>query len=449
LEFQFLSAADVNDAPYTRNVNPNGELFTHRRFLFPSRPETTRFTGESLATRKPLHLVKPDERPEALNRARNLKMARSAHAYVRGSTVKFYEWLDASAGKLPEGPPVWICGDCHVGNLGPLADAKGRVAVQIRDLDQTVIGNPAHDLIRLGLSLASAARSSDMPGVMTARILEKLVEGYGAGLGGSFEQDDAERPEDIETLVQKSIRRRWKHLALERLDTVKPVIPLGKKFWTLARNEHTALKELFALDSVRRLITSLKARDPNDSVDLVDAAYWMKGCSSLGRLRFAAMLRVGTGKAPSFCLVDVKEGVTAAAPCADNMAMPRDNAVRVVTGAKALSPNLGQRLLPARLLGKGVVLRELMPQDLKIEVDRLTPQDAMALAAYLASVVGHAHGRQMDGSMRKRWRAEIGTASDSKLDAPSWLWSSVVDLLAIHEAAYLQHCRRFALAEAA
>jgi uncharacterized protein (DUF2252 family) len=26
--------------------------------------------------------------------------------------------------------------------------------IQIRDLDQTVIGNPAHDLIRLGLSLA-------------------------------------------------------------------------------------------------------------------------------------------------------------------------------------------------------------------------------------------------------------------------------------------------------
>ena len=25
-----------------------------------------------------------------------LKMARSAHAYVRGSTVKFYEWLEAA-----------------------------------------------------------------------------------------------------------------------------------------------------------------------------------------------------------------------------------------------------------------------------------------------------------------------------------------------------------------
>jgi hypothetical protein len=55
-----------------------------------------------------------------------LKMARSAHAYVRGSTVKFYEWLEAQKRRtLPEGPAVWICGDCHAGNLGPVANAKG------------------------------------------------------------------------------------------------------------------------------------------------------------------------------------------------------------------------------------------------------------------------------------------------------------------------------------
>ncbi len=82
---------------------------------------------------------------------RKLKMARSAHAYVRGNTLQFYEWLNAGSGdKLPQGPPIWICGDCHVGNLGPVANAEGKVEIEIRDLDQTVIGNPAHDLVRLG-----------------------------------------------------------------------------------------------------------------------------------------------------------------------------------------------------------------------------------------------------------------------------------------------------------
>ena len=126
----------------------------------------------------PVTAIVHEERAERLRQTRNLKMACSAHAYVRGSSIKFYEWLEGSAGKVPGGPPVWTCGDCHVGNLGPLANAKGSVAVQIRDLDQTVIGNPAHDIIRLGLSLASVARGSNLPGVTTARMLEQLVAGY-------------------------------------------------------------------------------------------------------------------------------------------------------------------------------------------------------------------------------------------------------------------------------
>ena len=58
--------------------------------------------------------------------------------------------------------------------------SPARLAIQIRDLDQTVIGNPVHDMIRLGLSLAMAARGSDLPGVTTARMIERMVDGYEA-----------------------------------------------------------------------------------------------------------------------------------------------------------------------------------------------------------------------------------------------------------------------------
>ena len=377
-------------------------------------------------------------------------MARSAHAYVRGSTAKFYSWLDQSSGKVPEGPPVWICGDCHIGNLGPLADAKGRVAVQIRDLDQTVIGNPAHDLIRLGLSLASAARGSNLPGVTTAKIIEQLMVGYQAALRSDDDRPDdkADRPDSIQTLLERSVRRRWRHLAMERLESVEPVVPLGKKFWPLSPPERSALRELFASDQLRALVTSLQSRNADDRVEMVDAAYWMKGCSSLGRLRYAVMLRVGDGDGSSFCLIDVKEGVTAAAPRASTMTMPRDNAIRVVTGAQALSPYLGERMLAARLLDTGVVLRELMPQDIKLDSDQFTQQEAVALAGYLAAVVGRAHGRQMDDATRKAWRVALGKFHTATLDAPSWFWSSVTELLSIHELAYLDHCRRFALSSA-
>ena len=113
--------------------------------------------------------ITPEMCSEHLEQQRNAKMARSAHCYVRGATAKL---LQMARGRrkieVPTGPALWICGDCHVGNLGPVADVKGRVDVQIRDLDQTVVGNPAHDLIRLGLSLAMAARGSNLPGLTTA-----------------------------------------------------------------------------------------------------------------------------------------------------------------------------------------------------------------------------------------------------------------------------------------
>jgi len=206
---------------------------------------------------------------------------------------------------------------------------------------------------------------------------------------------------------------------------------------------------MFASDAVRSVLTALRGHSKDDPVDLLDAAYWLKGCSSLGRLRYASLLRVGEGKSSSLCLVDVKEGVAAASPRASKVQMPRDNAIRVVMGAKALSPNLGQRMMAARLLEKAVVIRELMPQDLKIEINQLTRQEAMSMARYLAGVVGRAHGRQMKSSVRRSWLSDLSKNHKASLEAPSWLWTSVVELIALHEAAYLNHCRQYALAEAA
>jgi uncharacterized protein (DUF2252 family) len=285
-----------------------------------------------------------------------------------------------------------------------------------------------------------------------ARILEDLIKGYEQALGGDFDDQEvsARRPRAVEKVLKRAVRRRWRHLAEERLEDVKPTIPLGKHFWALGGEERRALRALFQADDVAKLITSLKGRSGEDAVELIDAAYWMKGCSSLGRLRYAALLRLSKGGGErELCLVDIKEAAPAAAPRAPGGKMPRDNAERVVTGARALSPNLGERMMAARLLDKPVVIRELMPQDLKIEIDGLTRQEAMSLARYLAGVVGRAHGRQMQQKERRAWLSDLAKNQKGNLEAPSWLWTSVVELLALHEAAYLEHCRRFALSEAA
>jgi uncharacterized protein (DUF2252 family) len=394
--------------------------------------------------------ITPSRRAATLDARRQLKMASSAHAYVRGSTVQFYQWLEGRGRRaVPTGPAVWICGDCHAGNLGPLAAPDGKIHVQIRDLDQTVIGNPNHDLIRLALSLSSAARGSDLPGVTTAHMLEQMMIGYQRAMKDvrAKSRIESDKPETIKLVMRRATARTWKHLARERLRDLKPTIPRGERFWPLTTVETRAIDALFEQEAVRKLVTSLKSRADNAAIEVLDAAYWMKGCSSLGRLRFAVLLRVGRGKKDDdeFCLMDVKEATAAAAPRARRSVMPKDHAQRVVAGAQHLSPALGERMMAGHLLQRSVVIRELMPQDLKLEIDQLSRSEAVDSARYLAEIVGKAHARQMDAATRKDFIASFKARKSARLNAPSWLWSSVVDLASTHEAAYLEHCRNYAL----
>lgn len=212
-----------------------------------------------------------DDRGAIQQQSRNLKMARSAHAYMRGNTLKFYEWLDTTDNsKIPQGPSIWICGDCHVGNLGPVADKDGKIHIQIRDLDQTIIGNPAHDLIRLGLSLATAARGSDLPGVTTARMIEEMTLGYEEALGDHVPARSLQRPKCARLVMREAVSRNWEHLAKERIEDTTPTIPLGKRFWPLNADEKAEIERIFAAEEARRLVTALRFRKNDARVTVLD-----------------------------------------------------------------------------------------------------------------------------------------------------------------------------------
>jgi uncharacterized protein (DUF2252 family) len=402
-----------------------------------------------LLVRIGMKFVVPADRLATLHARRDLKMARSAHAYVRGNTELFYRWLAEEGGEriVPEGPEVWICGDCHLGNLGPIANGEGQVEIQIRDLDQAVIGNPAHDLIRLGLSLATAARGSDLPGVVTARMMEEMVEGYEDAFADPDETKKTAgwEPEIVRVVRRRALGRKWRHLAKERLDDVEPKIPLGRRFWPLTEAETAGLRDIVTHRPVSSMILSLDRKDEERAPKMVDAAYWMKGCSSLGLMRYAAIVALEGRRGRDHALVDIKEAVAPVAPIAPGAVMPTDPAERVLAAARALSPHLGERMGTARLHEHSVFVRELMPQDLKIEVEQFSRGEALKAARYLAFVVGKAHGRQMAPEIRRSWAQTLQRGRSRNLDAPSWLWRSVVDLTGRHEKGYLDHCRVHAM----
>jgi len=390
-----------------------------------------------------MKIPSPDSRREILLARRNKKMALSHHAYMRGNTIQYYEWLHSQRGHdLPHGPAIWICGDCHLGNLGPLAGTDGKVDVQIRDFDQTVIGNPAHDLLRLALSLATAVRDSNLPGVVTAHMLEHLMEGYEQALDTGEERVSMQKPDLVKVVMRGAVKRTWKKLAKERIVNTKPKIPQGRSFWPLSKSEKNGITQLFEKREMLELVTTLKSRDDDAKIEVLDAAYWVKGCSSLGLLRYAVLLSVGGN---DYCLIDIKEAVHAIAPRYQHVSMPRDNAGRVVEGAYQMSPALGERMIAERFLDHSVFIRKLLPQDLKLELDQMSIEEAIRMSSYLAYVVGCAHARQMDDGTRKSWRSELKLNRSKSLAIPAWLWKSVVPLIASHEAGYLEHCRKYAL----
>ena len=115
----------------------------------------------------------------------------------------------------------------------------------------------------------------------------------------------------------------WKSLAAEDLEGTEPTLPLGRRFWPLAQQERRDIEKLLADKEMHGLATRLRSRDDKEEVKLVDACYWVKGCSSLGRTRYAVLLHVD-GNEEGYCLVDVKEAVKAAAPHAPRAKMPSD-----------------------------------------------------------------------------------------------------------------------------
>lgn len=372
-------------------------------------------------------------------------MTSSAHAYVRGTTHRFYEWLLSSRGEsLPTAPAIWIGGDCHLGNIGPVARADGAIDLELRDLDQTVIGSPAHDVVRLALSLAMAIRASGLPGATTLHAVESIAQGYEDGLETKAARRDfalASAPDPVVKLLRMARQRSRKKLLEECIGSEK-MIPIGKRFWPLTDEERGSVEKLVAGDKFRKLMTGLTDREHDDDIRLVDAAYWVKGCSSLGLWRCAALVQIGDDKkARARALVDIKEAHSAVAPRAESAELPKHDGERVVAGARALSPYLGGRMAWTTVLRKPVFIRELLPQDLKFELDAMSDTVALDLGAYLGGVVAIAHSRQMDPATCASWLAEFRRETAKNTKAPAWLWAAVVDLVALHEGAYLEHCR--------
>src|SRR3984957_5662038 len=121
-------------------------------------------------------------------------------------------------------------------------------------------------------------------------------------------------------------------------------LPLGRSFWPLLVEERHEIEKLFRNEEIRGLVTEGEGRDDDADVRMIDAAYWKKGCSSLGHLRYAVLLQIGyKSDRRRHCLLDFKEAVKPQAP-ASKGGNSAEFAPAVMAGALPLSPYLGSRM---------------------------------------------------------------------------------------------------------
>ena len=282
----------------------------------------------------------------------------------------------------------------------------------MRDLDQTVIGNPAHDLVRLALSLAMAARSSDLPGVTTARMTEDLVAGYERAFEGERAVRGDRRPAaadparheargqaHLEAPVRRAARR-----------ATRGKIPLGRRFWRLADDERDGDRASSSSSSrSASWSTKLEERDAEDA----------ESRSSTPRSGSRAAARSACGAPPcsSSSARRAKKGeARRVARAARHQASGR--AGRAVGRGRRSGPRAGRararrcaaaRAGARRAHGRGDAARSLGVRARAVAAgsqgrarSSSTPSDARAVAYYLGMVVGRAHRRQLDATSDAR-----------------------------------------------
>jgi uncharacterized protein (DUF2252 family) len=124
-----------------------------------------------------------------------------------------------------------------------------------------------------------------------------MMDGYQKSFEPDFhEESDMTMPESLRLVTKQAVAASWETLAEDRFEDARPAIPLGKRFWPISKAEKREIEQLFKTEEMSKLATMLRSRDDDARVKLLDAAYWIKGCSSLGRLRYAVILQIGSKK---------------------------------------------------------------------------------------------------------------------------------------------------------
>ena len=335
-------------------------------------------------------------RPEGLRR-KYKRMRESRSGFFRGTCHLFSEdWPRTSM--LNDAAAAWSCGDLHFENLGAFRAANRLDYFDLTDFDEAALAPFTWDVTRFATSVLVAARDRDSAEGMS--LAERFVDAYAATLAGGratwIERETAVGP--VRDLLQSVRQRSRRDLLLQE---------------TVLRGNRRALrivkKNTLRLTAKERAevfgIVRAFARTQKDGEFFrpLDAAWRLAGNGSAGVRRYVLLVE-GKGSPDRNRLLDLK----LARPSAllpylplrqPEWATEADRVVALQTRLQAIPPAY---LAALRTRGESFVLRELQPQEDRLDLDagHLRISDFIIIARTMAQVVGSAHLRATgrDGS---------------------------------------------------
>ncbi|HEY3252462.1 MAG TPA: DUF2252 family protein [Polyangiaceae bacterium] len=361
------------------------------------------------------------------------RMTASPLGYLRGAAALFYELLtdhpELAAGPDGEG---WLVGDAHLENFGAFRSGDGHgseaVVFDVNDFDEAIIGPFRWDVVRLLTSVILGGREIGSNGRQSVLLCSAILEGYTPALCQG--QVLKEAPLAVRRLLEKVERRTHKDLLDHR--TLRTTT--GRRF--LRGDRYQELPTELVAKAHAAFARYVERLDPGhaqarDHFIVEDVAFRIAGTGSLGVLRIAVLTR-GKGELDSRWVFDMKaEGSPAAQPLLGAMQPPELPAERVLRATRACLVHPPRMVGTTELDDSSLFVRRLLPQEDKLDLTRLAPEELPELARYLGALLGSAHRRGATRPPKALW-----TAAEQ-----AQLTEHAIVIAGLHEAAYLALCK--------
>jgi uncharacterized protein (DUF2252 family) len=370
------------------------------------------------------------------------RMTLSPLALLRGAAPLFYDLLAAHP-SLAEGPrgKGWLVGDLHLENFGAyrLGPAKRKhdddeVTFDLNDFDDALVGPWRFDVLRLVTSLILGGRELGASGARALDLAHRLLDAY---VASAFHDAPLPRaPDCVARLVERVTTRTRAELLDARTEETKHgerrFARDGARYYDLPASIAERAPGAFARYAAA--LTDAPRLDEG-ALDVLDVAWRVAGCGSLGGLRVAVLVR-GKGGADGAWIFDMKEeGMPSAA--ASRMvrrpakALRAEPAARVCAGFRASVPRAPRWIGTTWLGDRSMFVRRLAPQEDKLDLETLRDVDLDPLASYLGALTGRAHARGATKTPRDPWTEEERAG----------IVDRAIAIAGIHEATYLALCK--------